>query len=247
MPEVDQVHAITLGLVHIVSQALRGMAVHQHLAGDQSHGVGRGLFEQGLGAHLVHGGEDHSRRSAMGPQGLEEALGAVFRHGGIGVAPLGREGVGVEPVQQGRAETGDHVELRAMHMRVDEAGHDQAAAVVLHRGGLPGLVQSLPAGLHRHHTSGLDQHRMVRTPAHTLGILRRGKTRVIREVQHIAPQDQALGARSWCLIRSGEGHGCSCQLALRTGSACARVGGRTSCRLRTTSRTCSRNQRLAAE
>ena len=48
----------------------------------------------------------------------------------IGEAELGGEGVALEPFHQPRAVRRDHVDLRVVHVRVDEAGHDEATAAI---------------------------------------------------------------------------------------------------------------------
>ena len=66
----------------------------------------------------------------------------------IGMALFGRKGVALQPVEQRAAVARDHVELRAVHMGVDEPRQDQPAAV----------IDALPAGVrtairHRVHRS----------------------------------------------------------------------------------------------
>ena len=53
--------------------------------------------------------------------------------GGIGEFLLLDEGIVVEPVEQLRAVGADHLGLRIVDMGVDEAGHDEAAGVIVDR------------------------------------------------------------------------------------------------------------------
>jgi hypothetical protein len=98
------------------------VAVHQALAGNDAHAALLGRGKQGFGRGLVHGRENHRRGRAVGQQGVEEAARPGCANGRVGVAQLGREGVGFEPVEQGRAVAGDDFQLRHVHMGVDEAG-----------------------------------------------------------------------------------------------------------------------------
>jgi hypothetical protein len=108
VPALDEVDAVALGLRHVVAQAVGRVAVHQHLAGDERMPRCRGGGEQRLGRGLVHRGEHHRRGGAVGQQRVEEALGAGGGHRRVGIGALGREGVGVEPVEQLGAVAGHH-------------------------------------------------------------------------------------------------------------------------------------------
>ena len=194
VPAVDQVDAVALGLNHVVAQAIGGVAVHQHLAGDQAHAVCMGGLEQGLRTDFVHGGEHDGAGGAVRPQGRQEALGALAGDIRVGIALLGREGVGVEPVQQGGAKAGDHVQLRAVHMGVDEARHQQAAAMVLLRHGLPASGHRLVGRLHGVDAAIFDQDQVIRAPAHPGGLVGQGKARVGGEVEQVRPQHAPQGS-----------------------------------------------------
>ena len=191
VPAVDQVDAIALGLGHVVAQAVGGVAVHQHLAGDQAHALCMGRLEQGVRTDFVHGGEHDRAGGAMRPQGRQETLRAQVRHLGVGVALFGGEGVGVEPVEQGGAKAGDHVELRTVHMGVDEAGHQQATPVVFLGDMLPAWGHSLGGRLHGVDAAVFDEDEVIRAPAHARGLVRQGKARVGGEVEQVGAQHAA--------------------------------------------------------
>jgi hypothetical protein len=191
VPAVNQVDAVALGLDHVVAQAVGGVAVHQHLAGDQAHALCIGRLEQGLRTDFVHSGEHDRAGGAMRPQGRQETLRAHARHLGVGVALFGGEGVGVEPVEQGGAKAGDHVELRAVHMGVNEAGHQQAAAMVFLGDMLPARGQSLGGRLHGVDAAVFDENEVIWAPAHPGGLVRQGKTRVGGEVEQVGAQHTA--------------------------------------------------------
>ncbi len=97
----------------------------------------------------------------MGQQRIEELRRTGLGLRRIGHAHFGREGVGVEPVQQLCAPGADDVELRAVHMAVDEAGQDQLALVV---DGAP--VGTGRVGLRADDAPVFDEQPMVGPKAH---------------------------------------------------------------------------------
>jgi hypothetical protein len=133
---------------------------------------------------------------------------------------LGREGVGVEPVEQLRAVAGDNVELRAVHMGIDQPRRDQPAAVVVALPAAAG-VSGAAAG----DAAVFDQQPVIGVEAH----LRRSdaaEAGVGSDVEQIAAQGE--------LHRT---HACTSR---RRGRPCV-------ANARATSRTCSRSQRIAAD
>jgi len=63
-----------------------------------------------------------------------------------------------QPVQQLGAVARNHVELRAVHVAVDEARQDQSAAMVVLR---PRVVGNLRTRLHRNDLAAVDQQPVV--------------------------------------------------------------------------------------
>ena len=165
VPACDLRFAVAAGAGDVVAQAFGGVAIHQHLAGDEAHAALLGRLEQRVGRNRVHGREDLRRRGAVRQQRIEETRRALLRHGGIGKALFGREGVGIQPVEQAGAVAGDHVQLRRMDVGVDEAGHQQSAAVV--------FTPPVGAGVQRLRTGDaavfVDQQPVVGPKAHALG------------------------------------------------------------------------------
>ena len=100
----------------------------------------------------------------MRQQRSGERLGLRTRVGRIGMARLGREGVALEPVEQLGAVRGDHVELHAVHVGVDQARRQQAAAVVLAR---PVGAWRLRTRQHTGDAAVVDQQPVVGAVAHT--------------------------------------------------------------------------------
>ena len=162
VPALDQGGAIDAGLHHVVAQVVGRVAVHQHLAGDHAHAPLLGGGEQRVGAGRVHGGEHHRRRAAVRQQRVQKHVGCDLGKHRIGMARLSREGVGVEPVEQLGAPGRDHIDLRAVHMGVDEAWQQQAATVVELQPVVAGRL-----GLHCGDAAvGVDQQPVCRAPAH---------------------------------------------------------------------------------
>ena len=93
----------------------------------------------------------------MRQQRVEEAPGRGLGMRRLAVQRFGRVGVRLEPVEQLGAVAGDHVELRAVHMGVDEAGQHQPAAMV---DALPVVAGRL--GLEAGDAVALDQQPMRR-------------------------------------------------------------------------------------
>lgn len=133
VPALDQRLALGIAGFGGVGQVVRGVAVHHHLAGDQTQVQALGLFEQGVDRFRVHATEYQRGGGAVAQQFLEED----FRHL-VGVRFVGEllfagEGVGVQPVQQLLAVRADHAGLREMDVGVDKTRGDQRVLVVLHR------------------------------------------------------------------------------------------------------------------
>ncbi len=143
------------------TQVVGRVAVHQHLAGDDAHAARLGGGEQRVDRRRVHGREDHRRGRAVGEQRIEEQRRGRLGVRRVGVARLGREGVRRQPVEQLGAVARDHVELRAVHVGVDEAGQDQPAAVVV---ALPVFAGRL--GLDGDDAAAFDQQPVVGAEAH---------------------------------------------------------------------------------
>jgi hypothetical protein len=103
----------------------------------------------------------------------------------LGMARLGGKGVRRQPLEQLGAVARDHVELRAVHVGVDEAGQDPAAGVLPPR---PALARRL--GLDRGDAPVLDQQPVVGPPAHrpALDLAPAGRR---GEVEQVAVQRQA--------------------------------------------------------
>ena len=79
----------------------------------------------------MDGAIDHRRRRAPAEQLVEKERGDRRAMGGIGELLLLDEGVVVQPVEQLRAVGADDARLRIMDMRVDEAGQDEPAGMIV--------------------------------------------------------------------------------------------------------------------
>ena len=154
----------------------------------------------------------------MREQGIEKERRRGLGMAGVGMARLGGKGVRRQPVEQLAAVAGDDVELRAVHVRVDEAGHDEAARVLV---ALPAVAGRL--GLDAGDAAALDQQPMAGAEAHRRGF-------------GVAPG--RLGAEVEQVAVHGEA---------RRHAHAARLGIASPASSRATSRTCSRSHFDEAE
>jgi xanthine dehydrogenase small subunit len=104
---------------------------------------------------------------------------------GIGVARLGREGVRRQPVEQLAAVAGDDVDLRAVHVGVDEAGQDEPAAVIVALPALPGRL-----GLHGDDPAAFGEQPVIGAKAHRRRI-DVAPGRVGAEIEQVAADGEA--------------------------------------------------------
>ena len=130
MPLPDQRSRVVTGALRRVAERGGRVAVHHHLAADGQHVARMGLGEKGVGRFLVHGAVGGHRRGALPDHLVKEQP----RHAppvlGVPEAAFLGKGVSVQPVQQLGSKRGQHLHLREMQMRVDEARHDQVRAMV---------------------------------------------------------------------------------------------------------------------
>jgi hypothetical protein len=166
----------------------------------------------------VDGREDHRRRRSVPDEGVEEQRCRGLRVRRLVVAGLGGIGVRRQPVEQLGSVARHDVDLRAVHVRVDEAGQDEAAGVVV-----PLEFRTRRLGLHRDDALAFDEQPVAGPPAQRRRV-DVAPARRAGEVEQVAAQGEA--ARG--------GH------ARRFSMPCP-------ARLRATSRTCSRSQRADAD
>ncbi len=144
-----------------VEQALRGIAVHHHLAADHAHVAAHGLREVGVGGGLMDGAIGGSRRCAVAGQFIVEMRRDLFGMRGFDEAAFFREGVGVQPFEQVGCVGGDHLHLRKVQMRVDEARHNEVWAVVDLDRICRSLLPDVGIGADRRDLACLDQQAAV--------------------------------------------------------------------------------------
>ena len=118
-----------------VEQRVRRVPVHHHLAGDHAQVPPFGLCEEGRDADRMRGAVDARRGGAVGRERVEEEARRDVGDLAVAIADFLGEGVFLEPLHQLGAEGGDHLRLRQMQMRVDEAGHHEIGPVVDDRDG----------------------------------------------------------------------------------------------------------------
>lgn len=130
VPVGDHLSRLVIGGFRRVEQALRGVAVHHHLAADHEHVALHGLSKKGVGGGFVHGAIGSGRGGAVAQQLVIKMRGDALGMGALDEAAFFREGIGVQPFQQIGGIGADDLHLREMQVHVDEAGHDEMRPVV---------------------------------------------------------------------------------------------------------------------
>ncbi len=147
VPAPDQIAAVGNGGAGGREQARRAVAVHHRIAGDHA-GVAlvRGR-KQSLGRAGMRRAIGQRGGGAVSRQFVEEEFGIARRVLRIGEFLLLDEGVFLQPFEQLGAVGRDHLGLRKMDVRVDEARHDQRVGKMLdrHSGGKPRASVRPPA------------------------------------------------------------------------------------------------------
>lgn len=161
MPLGHQRLAVVIGRLRGVAEGRGRVAVHHRLAAQHAHAARLRLAEIGAHGIGVAGAIGHRRRRAMGNQRVIEGGGDALAVGEIGEFLLGREGVVVEPVEELVGPGGNHLRLREMQVRVNEAGHQEMRPVVGHRRGRRGCCLDLGEGAHGGDEAVLDQETAI--------------------------------------------------------------------------------------
>ena len=120
VPALDQLAAVGVAGLGGVGEELRGVAVHQHFAGDHPQIALLAGLEEGVHRLLVHRAEHQRGGGAVAQQLAEKQLGLLAGH--VAEAALVGEGVGFQPIQQLRAVGADDADLRVVDMGIDEPG-----------------------------------------------------------------------------------------------------------------------------
>ncbi len=97
MPALDERLALFITALGGIEQIIWRVAIHHHLARDHPHVDATGRLEQGIHRFGVDGAEHQRRGGAVSQQLLDEEGGHLAGVLEIVVAPLGREGVAIEP------------------------------------------------------------------------------------------------------------------------------------------------------
>ena len=111
-----------------LEQAGRAVAIHDGVAGDHAGVAPMRGGKQGVGRTRMRGAISERGGGAVARQFIEEEFGVARGVGAVGEFLLLDEGVFLQPFEQLRAVGRDHLGLRIMDMRVDEARHDQPSA-----------------------------------------------------------------------------------------------------------------------
>ena len=130
MPTFNQGFAFRIARIWRVPEFLRAIAIHQDLARYQAHVAGLGSFENRIGRMRMHSAKHQGRRRAIAQQFIDERVCHFTCMIRVGEFRLYRVGILVQPVEQLRSVGTNDVELREMHMAVDEPGNNQFSGVV---------------------------------------------------------------------------------------------------------------------
>ena len=155
----------------------------------------------------VDGREDDRRRSCRGASSASrKCAAAASACAGVGVARLGREGVRRQPVEQLAAVAGDDVDLRAVHVGVDEARQDEAAA----RGRDAASLRPGGSALHGDDAAALGEQPVVGAKAHRRRIdLAPG--RLGAEIEQVAADGDARRGVGAAAARESRQGGVACE------------------------------------
>ena len=160
-PALDQRLALVVTALRGVHERLRRVAVHHHLAGDHPRAARFGRGEERIDGLRMHSAIDHRGRGAGAKQFVEKELGDARAMRGIGEFLLLDERIVMEPVEQLRAVGADHLGLRIMDVRVDEAGHDEAAGMIVDNRALRRAGENVARFADRLDPAAGDQDRAV--------------------------------------------------------------------------------------
>jgi xanthine dehydrogenase small subunit len=133
VPARDQRLHLALGGRDVVDEVGGRVAVHQHLAGDDAHAARLGGGEDRVDRGGVDGRKDDRRVVPCASSASRKCAAAASAWATSAWPRLGGKGVRRQPVEQFGAEARDDVDLRAVHVGVDEAGQDEATGVVVAR------------------------------------------------------------------------------------------------------------------
>ncbi len=127
VPALDECLAVLVRGGCIVLQRIGTVAVHKNLAGDKTHIARFGRFKYRISRMRVYGTEDQRRRSAVVQQFVNEDRRHLSRIIRVFETRLDRVGITVQPVQQLLSVGSNNVELRKVHVTVNESRHDELA------------------------------------------------------------------------------------------------------------------------
>ena len=130
VPALDECLAFAVAGVRSIAQILRAVAIHHHLARDHAHAACLRRDKKRFGRLRMHRAEHQCGGGAVFDQAVQEKARCRVRVGAVGELALFGKREALQPVEQLRAMAGDHIDLRVVHMGIDEARHDQMAAPV---------------------------------------------------------------------------------------------------------------------
>ena len=130
VPAFDQCRAVLVATLRRVAKLGRRVAIHEDLARDEAHAARPCGLEERIDGTGMHGRVADGGRGAVREQLIDEVACLLLGERRLCVVTLLREGVALEPADELLSPGADHVDLREVHVRVHEAGYDQATAVI---------------------------------------------------------------------------------------------------------------------
>ncbi len=131
VPALDEFLALFVAGGRAVAQLFGTIRIHEHFAGDQPHVLRGSRLEDRVGGVRVHGAEYQRRRRAVLEQLIDKDGSDFLCIRLVGESHLSRKCVSMQPVEQLFAVGCDNVDLRIVHVAVNEPRHDQFARAVL--------------------------------------------------------------------------------------------------------------------
>ncbi len=133
-PALQKRLALVVAALRSIGKRGGGVAVHHHLARDHASAAALGFAEKGVHRFWPHRAIDRRCRCALTNEFVEKETRDDVGMLRVRELLLFHKRVFLQPVEQLRAVGADHARLRIVNMRVDEAGQNQLAGVIVDSG-----------------------------------------------------------------------------------------------------------------
>ena len=161
MPFIDQRLRFLIAAFRRVAQRFRRVAVHQDLPREHQRVAPLRFREEGFGRLRMHRAKGDSGRRAVAQELVEEETRIAGAMGRICKLLFLDEGVFSQPFEKLRAEAPDHLGLREMDVRIDEARQDEVGAMILDRRAVRQRGDERPRFTRLSHEAVFDDQRAV--------------------------------------------------------------------------------------